>query len=136
MSVDRNTFIREWYNDLVSGKYRQSRFQLGDNGGYCCLGIACLTGQRLGIKEAEWGINRQLETDSYPKGWFSSLIGSAATVGVLLTIPQYKRGRVEEQQYANAASLNDRYQFTFKEIAECIKYTYPDAFTEPTPVTE
>lgn len=33
--------IRQWINDLRSGKYKQTRHALQDAHGFCCLGVLC-----------------------------------------------------------------------------------------------
>jgi hypothetical protein len=33
---------RKWIEALRSGKYRQTRQYLMDDGGYCCLGVLCV----------------------------------------------------------------------------------------------
>lgn len=36
-------FAEKWLTNLRNGEYKQSKGQLYDEIGYCCLGIACLT---------------------------------------------------------------------------------------------
>ena len=82
MEITREKFVKEWVKDLRSGKFVQSRnelsTELSKDGkckyGYCCLGVACETGQRLGIIGANWN-NGQLRTSELPGIWFETIVG-------------------------------------------------------------
>ena len=58
MSLNPNA--QEWVNDLRSGKFKQAKGRLGNGrGGYCCLGVACLTyqrvtGEKIGDRRLKW----------------------------------------------------------------------------------
>jgi hypothetical protein len=51
-TVTREEFLREWAADLRSGRYTQGKSTLSRFTGerrFCCLGVACETGVRLGL---------------------------------------------------------------------------------------
>lgn len=119
--IDRNTFIREWVKDLESGGYEQSRWALSRDGGFCCLGIACITGQRLGIARAAWDAG-QSRADSFPGEWFYDFVDDSDNA---------EGPRFDDDGKAKyAVILNDEEKRDFKYIAQCIRRTYPEAFAE------
>lgn len=87
--IDRKIFVREWIKDLRSGKYKQGKGQLAELKDdkpvkFCCLGLACLTAQRLKIPNSEFtkfksvfGKSRlgQSYDNSTPGEWFANIMG-------------------------------------------------------------
>ena len=111
MTITRNQFITEWQKDLRSGEYHQGKGQLvegGDN--YCCLGVACETGLRLGILDASLETGDQGPNDPMPGKWFYDLFGSRDPA---IDIP--------DDEYNNRDSLsglNDDREWDFYQIAD------------------
>lgn len=107
--ITRNEFIDEWQKDLRSGKFKQTKGCLRYEEGYCCLGISCETGTRLGIKEAE------LEQDhgrfyndgdaGLPGRWFCQLFNSHDPVVIINSYRTY------------LSTHNDDKNATFDDIA-------------------
>ena len=101
--ITRKKFIKEWIKDLESGKYEQCLGRLSDGSdGYCCLGVACRTGQRLGIKSAKFGQGQNMSS-GVPGGWFEKIMGCK---NLDLTY---------RSQITSATELNDKYRLSFKE---------------------
>lgn len=38
-----------WVDALRSGEYKQTKYSLQDESGYCCLGVACVLADKAGI---------------------------------------------------------------------------------------
>lgn len=125
-AVSREAFVSEWCKDLRSGEYLQGKYKLSNSpattGGqrsYCCLGVACLTGQRLGIEEAAWfdGENTPQSQQGFgsavPGSWFYRLMG----FGLGTEIPTHN-GLV------GLGSMNDELGFTFGQIANALEAAY------------
>ncbi len=121
MSITKEEFVREWVKDLRSGRYGQMQKQLGDidNNRYCCLGVACLTGARLGIEGA--GLVRDslyqdpasnYESRKIPSLWFEDIMGDSDPFITLLGGTQ------------SCSSANDLLCLTFEEIADALEATY------------
>jgi hypothetical protein len=146
--------MKAWIDDLESDKYAQAQGSLHDpdEEAYCCLGVGCLplvedsivcwesgslgaylkipTGSRDAESKEQW-------TDYPPCTEFSKhygieMLSEGGLVNggnVNLHIPEelieakYRDG-IEVQSSCLATELNDDYQFTFKEIAACLRYTY------------
>jgi hypothetical protein len=53
---------KRWVDALRSGKYRQTRSALNDNGGYCCLGVLC----ELAVED---GVTRRAPIDRCRNGY-------------------------------------------------------------------
>lgn len=85
--ISRKKFVTEWVKALRSGKFRQTKGKLGTktkckNGqyGYCCLGVACEVGEKLGIKGAGFAnktnhLPHQYRDDMEPGEWFRKIMG-------------------------------------------------------------
>lgn len=102
-------FIREWVKDLRSGRYSQTQGHLCDRTGYCCLGVACLTAERLGLK-VEDGWRDNAEKGFYFKNLEGVTFNTANDEGYDPVVP---RGACSE--------LNDNEGLTFNEIADEIE---------------
>lgn len=111
--ISKKMFVKEWIKDLRSGKFKQKTGCLSDGKGkYCCLGVAQITAQRLGIvKDAfdgECDIN-----DGSPKRQFWI---------------KYFGTRNPEVSYKNAKtdliSMNDSLHCSFKTIADSLEKTF------------
>jgi hypothetical protein len=119
MKITKERFVKEWIKDLTSGKYQQCGGQLSVDNKYCCLGVACKTGQRLGIKEAEFTKNfkeySQIETSEKPGKWLEEILGTSCP-----DIPD------ENGHERDAILRNDIDKWSFKEIADGLKRKYLD----------
>lgn len=110
--VDKD-FIAKWVAALRSGKYAQSRYALRSTDGYCCLGVAC----------------EVAELPSHYDGM--NLLYSYACEYDLLPSVMYDRyGLINspmleiEGEEIGLTTLNDRYQFTFDQIADLLEWYY------------
>ena len=112
MTITRNQFIDEWQKDLRCGKYKQSKGCLSDSkDNYCCLGVACKTGHRLGIQEASLDTGEQDPDDAMPGDWFRDLMGSFdPTVRT--------EGEYEDEDIEHLTTLNDEQDWDFDMIAD------------------
>ena len=110
MTITRNQFIDEWQKDLRSGKYKQSKGCLSDSkNNYCCLGVACETGHRLGIQEASLDTGEQDPDDAMPGNWFHDLMGS---------FDPEVRLEDEDEDIEHLTTLNDEINWSFDMIAD------------------
>jgi len=143
--MDNLTFhemICEWANLLEHGSLPQTEGRLHDDAGHCCLGVMC---EVLNVKRFE---NTQIDPFgeySYGTAYGAALCRNRQILpdviadkypqlevfagDILLKIPPHLRKRhpsVAERELAT--ELNDSINFSFKEIAECVRYTWPGAF--------
>ena len=118
VKITKNQFIEEWQKDLRSGNYNQGEGRLcsleEDYSKYCCLGIACLTGQRLGIEGSQWSEDTQLHASAYPGDWFLDLLGSTDPI-----VEYYDIGEQEAEE-ESLSGLNDNHRFSFDDIADAL----------------
>lgn len=95
-------FAIKWLEHLRSGDYNQTRAALHANGGYCCLGVACLV---AGITEEEMGDSGYMITgmvQQIGKPYPSELLGCTPLGEKLM-------------------QLNDQEKRTFLEIADWVE---------------
>lgn len=93
-------FKDKWVKMLRSGKYQQTKKNLFDGEGYCCLGISCLA---AGYKNEE--IRGKLIIESKFNKVPSLLIGTA----------------MESKVIEKLCDFNDNKDWTFKKIASYIE---------------
>lgn len=118
--TDKNQLIRDWYAALKSGKYKQGHKTMRKDDVFCCLGVI------TDIAEIE----PKYKTGAYP--WDAGIVASLIDYNPYLRIPSFLKHRVSDFESRPAAVLNDDYRFTFDEIADCIRATWPEAFaSEP-----
>lgn len=110
--ITQETYVRAWVEALESGNYTQCRHRLHGELDYCCLGIACLVGEQLGI--AGSNVRRQKNNED-PDEWFYTLIG---------------QDKKDDATFNGnkAVEMNDDMRMTFPEIAEEIRAHYPQYF--------
>jgi hypothetical protein len=95
-------FKRKWVAALRSGKFKQAQESLYNDGGYCCLGVACVihAGRKIRPKNTPMPTKALL-----PKEVFESLF----------TGKEYMAGKL--------ASMNDEKNWSFNRIAAWIEKT-------------
>lgn len=114
----------QWIADLRSGKYPQGRGALRNSDGtFCCLGVLCEIAVDNGVlvrtelfkyRDADQRtIAGTLDDSSLMLEWAGLELGNGAGE---FTTPQGKVERLTE--------LNDRYDFTFSQIADVIDYMF------------
>lgn len=106
--------IKKWCEALRSGKYKQTKNELENKGGYCCLGVACMV-----------FISKQ------KRSYFKSFLLGAVPEDQP-NAPKWLKllsDDFERKTAWNIAQLNDRgYDvfdpFTFDEIADLLELVY------------
>ena len=117
MKITKKQFVKEWINDLRSGKFRKCTGKLYKNGCYCALGVACKTGERLGIPGGGFAKyhddNSQTRNDYSPGLWFEKIMGTDDPF--VLTVSKSKFTVID---------LNDAYKYKLRDIADALERTY------------
>jgi hypothetical protein len=108
-----NENAKAWVAALRSGEYLQIKNALTDDGGYCCLGIACVVADKAGVPAA-WR-NISYLSDSVRR-W----------LGLEDEIASYGDGQ-------SLANDNDFRNKTFAEIADIIESEPEGLFVEVQP---
>ncbi|MEM6815307.1 MAG: hypothetical protein AAF600_13130 [Bacteroidota bacterium] len=103
-------FAEKWIEALRSGKYNQGKGYLHNDGGYCCLGVACrIFGTSKNNLEGKTYIFKQKKFDSHlmlPK---------------TNQIPDLLKGDLNESDFVSKVSeMNDR-GLTFNQIADWVE---------------
>lgn len=137
--------IIRWVKDLESDKFPQCRNSLqewdedGKPVGYCCLGVAAI--QIDGPKPRSFDDNSMYPVPDVSErfGWEPKDDGEEdGGCDWILYIPDElwdrqpdhrKRVMGDRAPMASATSLNDSYLFSFREIAQCVRYTYAELFS-------
>jgi hypothetical protein len=89
----------KWVKALRSGKYRQTRNVLSQNGAYCCLGVLrCLLPAKV----------RKLPMDH-------------ENYSEVLNAPQQKCAGLVKAQQKKLAGMNDNKKLTFPQIADYVE---------------
>lgn len=132
----QKTFVQTWLTALRSGNYQQTQFELQNHKGYCCLGVACEV-----LKRPMFDINviiaddtheiagEDLNSQQHVYEFFSGLnLGPNGGPGEFnRTIYIHSDDTAyEPDKYANyeLASLNDKFNLNFDNIAEFLEVTY------------
>ena len=125
LTTKQKSRIREWVRRLRSGKWHQAQDQLAKKDkyrhvSYCCLGVAEKQAIDSGVEGcALWGTGSL----SIPS---SSWVG-LGTVNPMLKVPSHLQKKAGSKTFITAVVLNDLRKFSFKQIADCIEFTYlPD----------
>ena len=101
----------KWVNALRSGKYKQTRGNLQDGDGFCCLGVLCDLVDSEAWEEVELcSIRSFLGADTDGRGF---AVSDMPPPSVLLTT-----GLEDPSIYA---TLNDEDKYTFEQIADEIE---------------
>ena len=127
VKITRKEFVKEWVKDLRSGKYSQVCEVLkgktkGGRTGYCCLGVAFRTAQRIGLDpdgklEAELidkdnSIRGGLEL---PRAWFRKIMGTDNPDIVI---------NDETDFSVSCSDANDDHNCSFRTIADALEVKY------------
>jgi len=128
MTPNQKRSIRRWHDALISGQYEQHYQSLANASAtaFCCLGVLCsVEGYRF-HPDPE-GAYIQTAGGREDKSLPYSLAVDGRCYPVL-KIPAHLRHDGLERE--SAITLNDEYEFTFAELAECIRETWPEAWEE------
>lgn len=131
MTVDLKK-VRKWYDALLTTSHPQAVGVLREGDGRCCLGIyleECTVGkwesvEVNGTDNYYWQVKG--DTTSHKYDLPASEFGDSDPV---LKIPSRLLEKADATE-ERASELNDTHDFTFAEIAECVKETWPEAFEE------
>jgi hypothetical protein len=110
MLTKKQKNIKKWVKALRSGKYKQTKYNLQDKTGYCCLGVAC----DIFISKNK----KNLRIDNTLGGVVLSQQKAAPTW--LKNI----NGEYHNKFGLGLVTLNDSQNFTFDEIADCLEIVY------------
>ena len=117
-NIDKKTFVREWIKDLRSGKFKQTQRQLCKkvNGTptYCCLGVACVTGKRLGLSKKAFDHNTEHGSGSPKHAWFMNLFDGNTNPEIILP----------DKTSTNCMAANDNLGLSFLQIADGLERKY------------
>lgn len=100
----------KWVKALRSGEYEQTVETLQDAGGYCCLGVLCRVGEKLGVTvDSEYnelgGDTLEDQPDILEWSGLKSTQGSFGSSGVLTAL----------------TALNDNENYDFNKLADTIE---------------
>lgn len=134
--------LLDWAEDLESGnriqtKERLTRLHPDGSRSHCCLGVLSDRAAQAGVLNAHlptaggqvaYGDYREHADLPVEVQQWTGLIGGSPSLQVPEHL-QYKLGQDSQTLYrgsgrVSAMSLNDVYDFTFPEIAECIRFTF------------
>lgn len=117
-NIDVKTFVREWVKDLRSGKFKQTQSQLCKkvNGTptYCCLGVACVTGKRLGLSKKAFDDATRQNGGSPNHKWFKELFDNISNPTIKLA-----NGKLSD-----CMTANDNLGMSFDQIADGLERQY------------
>lgn len=150
--------IRAWDAWLRDPEHKQADGKLravGREKSYCCLGGLCEVAKASGLKGTwfktpetkHWVFGRKRgdyqATGGVLPGFVADWMGPNSEFGTnpLLAVPDSLLEKVTNKAYfvhgkISATSLNDTFHFTFPEIADCVRATWPEAFDTDTVATE
>ena len=127
--------IQALVDALRSGEFEQGYSYLKMGNRYCCLGVACEIAIRNGVElhtatlDGVTAFNsRKVDLPAKVSAWFN-LEDSDPTLKVPPAL--YERRRTERlpvpmsaASTTTAIALNDTFNFSFAEIADCFEHTY------------
>jgi hypothetical protein len=145
-----NEVIRAWDEWLRDPSHKQGPGALRREFDYetlfCCLGGLCEVVKALapeGFRNIDWEPVREQGGKWSFDGTTGTLPSSVVRYAGVeysnpsLVVPSQLIAKatapgdhIGYEATRSAAALNDNYHFTFEEIADCIRATYPEAFTE------
>lgn len=101
--------LLKWIQALDSGKYKQSKGELQNRDGYCCLGVAC----RVLLPKK----SLNLDSEGFLQGGFPESHDSPQW---LIDVNEDFSNKTGE----TLVFLNDELKFTFSEIATLLELVY------------
>jgi hypothetical protein len=132
--------IKMWVVALRQPERKQTRGELHNDNGMCCLGVACVVAPleelRIRVRQTP---NNTIDGD---EGFTTAYDGMTGTLprsirdwygftdgNPYLTIPDWLRHKlVADSDFgfvqSSATNLNDTYKFNFLEISDCVVLTY------------
>jgi hypothetical protein len=126
--------IQKWIKALRSGQYKQCKEQLRNNNKYCCLGVACDIVPNAIFEDCDVSLPLSVtQYYNFKNSYVPLRVPDSVMKNYVARCKQQKKRYVnvekemrsfEEDEGLYATLLNDEYGFTFKEIADCIEYTY------------
>ena len=151
--------VRRWYELLMDPENKQTKGALKKDDGLCCLGLYAENcgfpfrivkndddsySFRYSVADdfQEYVEGDTVSEDELLPGPAGNLFWGSHTLSQRdpeLNVPRKFYGKaslfpIEGQEASRTAtSLNDSFGFTFQEIAECVKYTWPEAFEDMEP---
>lgn len=117
-----------WTEALRSGEYSQTQHALKNSGGFCCLGV--LTDIYIKAVGGEWSSTSKEDGSMSFDGECTFLHDDVVKwAGVHKMNPLLKVELVHLQKniLISAVNLNDRFGYTFAQIADAIDRTWPDS---------
>jgi hypothetical protein len=124
--------IRKWVTALESDKYKQGRQCLRFGDQFCCLGVAADLSLKDGVN-GEWRRDGAFAYGDVDEGGVRSAEAEFLpwpAMNWLELDDDCPDLRGEDGKFYSAAWLNDELNYTFAQIAQAIRRTYPEAFPE------
>ena len=118
-------FKAAWLAALRSGEYKQGKYALNSDRGFCCLGVACDVAMKMGLVQADWvKLSRQPENalafmekgDSTDYG-----LGLPPNFAVRAMFADGEVHAFITGDHASFAALNDQQGLTFAQLADIIE---------------
>jgi hypothetical protein len=132
----KKSVMKKWVKALRSGEYKQTKGDLQDSKGYCCLGVLCDIAQKEGVTvengtRYDYDAKGNLkEAGKYIRG---SSLNNQREVALWAGIDVKKDGdglvplpNTGRRKYRNLAALNDEGGKSFKYIANIIEKLYKE----------
>lgn len=110
---------QEWVRRLRSGQYRQGRFDLNSEAGFCCLGVLCEIAADEGVVTRVPDVG---QLDTMTVGYQGRKDYAAETAGLPDSVQEWSglSGSLPEAGGQRLSSLNDN-RVPFTEIADIIE---------------
>ncbi len=127
-----NTAAKAWVKALESGKFSQTKNELRDHQGYCCLGVACELAAEAGIigKAKHWLDDDDNDHFSYAGESLGLPPKVQRWLGLADRFGKFKDEGAGWDVDESLTNLNDDKNYTFKKIAALIKTEPEGLFRE------
>lgn len=114
--------IQKWIDALRSGLYKQGRGHLQTKKGYCCLGVACdiFIPKERQIRDAQWLLTGDTPYQQYAPYWLTTISANITSK----VNPGVPNSHVATGDYIYVPEWNDKYKYTFDEIADILQAIY------------
>lgn len=113
--------LRLWVAALRSGAYTQGTGAMKMDAKHCCMGVMQEVALRAGFQpknEIQWGVTSQVESSIFREFYGLEPMFTDGTTVYL------KTKAVLDPSLTSASVLNDRYKWTFDQIADAVERTY------------